>query len=98
MSRTVHGKAECAFVAVVDLHPIHMLEVHSIVAAEAHGDPCFLETETEQIVDVAFCLFLKITDRRTGHLMYASAIESPAVVSVIQSSDDPAMSPGQTVD
>ena len=98
MSGTVHGKAERAFVPVVDLHPIHMLEVHSIVAAEANGDPCFLETETQQIVDVAFCLFLKITDRRSGHFIYATAIEGPAVVSVIQRYDDAAMSPVETVD
>ncbi len=63
MSGTIDGKAKLALLAVGDLDPIDRLEVDGIAAAEANGNPFFLEAQPQQIVDVALDLLLEIADR-----------------------------------
>jgi len=63
VSGTIDGKAELAFLAVADLDPIDRLEVDRVTAAEANGNPFFLEAQPQQIVDVALDLLLEIADR-----------------------------------
>jgi hypothetical protein len=63
VSGTIDGKAEFALLAVGDLDPINRLEVDGVAAAEANGNPFFLEAQPQQIVDVALNLLLEIVDR-----------------------------------
>src|SRR2546425_8585038 len=62
MSGTVHGQTERAALAVGQLDPIHLLEIHGVAAAEANGHARLLEAQPEQIVDAALNLFLKVGD------------------------------------
>src|ERR1700687_2138634 len=98
MSGTVNGKTELAVLAVGQLDPLHLLQVHRCVAAEADGQARLLEAQPQQIVDVALHLLLEIADGGGGQFADSAAIESPAVVTVVESDDDAAASKIQSVE
>ncbi len=98
MSGTIDGQAKLALLAVGNLDPIHLLEVHGVVAAEPDGDTRLLEPQPQKIVDVALDLFLEFADGAGRQFVDAAAIESPAMIAVVQSDDDAAVCEIQTVD
>src|SRR5260370_42011206 len=98
MGGTINGQAKFALLAVANLNPIHLLEVHDVVAAEADGDARLLEPQPQKIVDVALDLFLEFADGSGRQLVDAAAVESPAMIAVVQSDDDAAVCEIQTVD
>src|SRR3989442_1750948 len=98
MSGTINSQAKLAILAVGDLDPIHLLEVHRIVAAEAEGDARLLEPQPQEIVDVALDLLLELADGGGRQFVDAAAVESPAMIAVIQRDDDATVREIQTVD
>src|SRR6266853_1827538 len=90
MSGTIDGQAKLTLPAVANLDPIHLFEVHDVVAAEADGDARLLEPQPQKIVDIALDLFLEFAD--------ATAVESPALIAVIQRDDHAAVGEIQAVD
>src|SRR5260370_31084455 len=62
MSATVHGQTERAALAVGQLDPIHLLEIHAVASAVTNGHARLLEAQPKQIVDAALDLLLKVGD------------------------------------
>src|SRR5260370_41745696 len=98
MSGTMHGKAKPALLAGADLHPVHLLEVYWVVAAEADGHARLLEPQSQEIVDVALDLLLEVADGSSRQFVDAAAIERPSTIAVIERNDNTAVGPIQTVD
>src|SRR5260370_24477410 len=98
MSGTMHGKAKPALLAGADLHPVHLLEVYCVVAAEADGHARLLEPQSQEIVDVALDLLLEVADGSSRQFVDAAAIERPSTIAVIERNDNTAVGPIQTVD
>src|SRR2546425_8652133 len=98
MSGTINSQAKLALLAVGDFDPIHLFEVHGVVSAEADGDARLFEPQPQEIVDVALDLFLKLADGGGGQFVDAAAIESPAMIAIIQCDDHAAVREIQTVD
>src|SRR5260370_11999449 len=96
MSGTIHGKAKPALLAVADLHPVHLLEVYCVVAAEADGHARLLEPQSQEIVDVALDLLLEVADGSSRQFVDAAAIERPSTIAVIERNDNTPVRPIQT--
>src|SRR5260370_4670526 len=74
VQQTVNGNPEGAAVAVYDLDPIHLAQVHHVAAAKTEGHAFLLETKAEQIVQVAFYLLLEILHRRFRLFLNAATV------------------------
>src|SRR5207248_2597026 len=84
MRGVINREAVLAAFAVVEFHPLDLLEINGVAAAKANGKTRFVEAEAQQAVDVPLHGLLKIRDGRRGQLIDAAAIVGPAEIAVIQ--------------